>query len=147
MSQLGTGCEEVTTKPLVGIVGPCSAGKSVLARRLRAAGYEVREIRQEHSVTPTMWQRLTHPDVLIYLDVSMDVAAQREGLAAPSSWWVEEREFRLAHARQHCDFYLDTSALAPQEIFTLVREFLESWERRPTGGTKSENGTLGHSLL
>ena len=64
MSQLGTGCEEVTTKPLVGIVGPCSAGKSVLARRLRAAGYEVREIRQEHSVTPTMWQRLTHPDHL-----------------------------------------------------------------------------------
>ncbi len=115
--------------PLIGIVGPCSAGKSVLARQLRALGYVVREIRQEHSVTPTMWKRITNPDVLIYLDVRMDVAARREGLDAPSSWWVEEREFRLAHARQHCDFYLDTSELTPQEISVQVVDFLHSWEQ------------------
>lgn len=115
--------------PLIGIVGPCSAGKSVLARQLRALGYTVREIRQEHSVTPTMWKRITNPDILIYLDVSIDVAARREGLDTPSSWWIEEREFRLAHARQHCDFYLDTSELAPQEILAQVADFLQRWEQ------------------
>ena len=40
---------------LIGIVGPCSSGKSTLAKRLRVLGYEVREIRQEHSGEPTMW--------------------------------------------------------------------------------------------
>ncbi len=124
-------------KPLIGIVGPCSAGKSVLARQLRANGYVVREIRQEHSATPTMWQRITNPDILLYLDVSQEVAAQREGLAAPSSWWQEEREFRLAHARQHCDFYLDTSALSPEAIVHAVEGFLRAWEAEhsaPEGG-------------
>lgn len=116
-------------KPLIGIVGPCSAGKSVLARQLRAGGYQVREIRQEHSVTPTMWLLITHPDVLLYLDVSMEVAARREGLAEPSSWWREEREFRLAHARQHCDFYLDTSDLSPEAIFSQVNAFLQTWDQ------------------
>lgn len=116
------------TKPLIGIVGPCSAGKSVLARQLRAASYQVREIRQEHSVTPTMWQRISHPDVLLYLDVSPEIAAQREGLKAPSSWWQEEREFRLAHARQHCDFYIDTSHLTPAAILEAVLRFLQTWE-------------------
>lgn len=121
-------------KPLIGIVGPCSAGKSVLARQLRAAGYEVREIRQEHSVTPTMWQRVTHPDVLIYLDVSVDIAAEREGLAAPSSWWAEERQFRLSHAREHCDFYIDTSMLSPEAVLGQVRQFLLSWQPTLTSG-------------
>ena len=110
---------------LIGLVGPCSAGKSTLAKQLRAAGYRVKEIRQEHSGVPDMWLRITNPDLLIYLDVSMDVGAQREGLAAPSSWWVEEREFRLAHAREHCDLYVDTTGLTPGEVFDAVRVFLE----------------------
>jgi len=111
--------------PLIGVVGPCSAGKSVLARRLRARGYRVKEIRQEHSYVPDMWQRITNPALLIYLDVSMEEGARREGLAKPSSWWVEEREFRLAHARRHCDLYVDTTALTPDEVLEQVVVFLE----------------------
>ncbi len=135
-------------EPLIGIVGPCSAGKSVLARHLRAQGYAVREIRQEHSVTPTMWQRVTHPEILIYLDVSMEVAVQREGLAEPSSWWVEEREFRLAHARAHCDFYLDTSTLTPQAVLMQVCDFLHTWKEKRMADTWKD-GDLGdeHPLL
>ncbi|MFN2110733.1 MAG: hypothetical protein ACK2UI_13835 [Anaerolineae bacterium] len=113
-------------RQLIGIVGPCSSGKSTLARALRALGHHVKEIMQEHSSAPAMWQRITNPDVLIYLDVSMDVAAQREGLEQPSSWWVEEREFRLAHARAHCDLYIDTSALTPEEVLAQVLHFLNS---------------------
>ncbi|MEA3396448.1 MAG: hypothetical protein U9R05_03200 [Chloroflexota bacterium] len=110
---------------LIGIVGPCSSGKSVLARCLRARGHRVKEIRQEHSCVPDMWQRITQPALLIYLDVSMEEGARREGLAKPSSWWVEEREFRLAHARQHCDLYVDTTSLTPDEILEQVVAFLE----------------------
>lgn len=74
---------------------------------------------------PAMWQRLTHPDILIYLDVSMAEAARREGLDNPSPWWIEEREVRLAHARQHCDFYLDTTNLSPQEVINHILDYLE----------------------
>ena len=73
-----------------------------------------------------MWQRLTNPDVLVYLDVAPWTAARREGLAKPSSWWQEEREVRLIHARQHCDLYVDTTNLSPQEVFERVLAFLKT---------------------
>ncbi len=107
-------------EPLIGIVGPCSAGKSELARRLRGAGWRVKEIRQEHSGVPTMWQRITHPDFLIYLDVSVETAMAREHLSKPPAWWSEEREVRLRHAREHADLYLDTSAMTPEAVFRAV---------------------------
>ncbi|MGC9356926.1 MAG: hypothetical protein ACP5GX_03625 [Anaerolineae bacterium] len=110
---------------LLGVVGPCSSGKSELVRRLRQLGYRVREIRQEHSANPTMWLRITNPDLLIYLDVAQEEAARREGLSKPSSWWDEEREVRLAHARTHADLYVDTTALTPDEVLTCVLDFLE----------------------
>lgn len=115
----------------IGIVGPCSSGKSTLARVLRAQGYCVKEIMQEHCAAPMMWRRITNPDVLIYLDVSMDVAARREGLEAPSSWWVEEREVRLAHARANCDLYVDTSALTPEDVLAQVADYLQEGAEIP----------------
>ncbi len=120
---------------LVGIVGPCSSGKSTLARRLRADGYQVKEIRQEHSAVPDMWRRLTNPSILIYLDVSLEVGAAREGLTRPSSWWVDEREFRLAHAREHCDLYIDTSSLTPDEVYARARDVLGEWDSSPANGS------------
>ena len=116
---------------LVGIVGPCSAGKSTLARRLRADGYQVKEIRQEHSAVPDMWKRLTNPTLLIYLDVSMEVAAAREGLARPSSWWVDERVRRLAHAREHCDLYIDSTSLTPDAVYASAKAALDAWAANP----------------
>lgn len=109
---------------LIGVVGPCSAGKSTLVEALRGSGYQVKEIRQEHSAAPDMWQRITNPDVLIYLDVDMEVGARREGLAKPSSWWREERETRLAHARAHCDLYIDTSKLSVDEVIDVALRYL-----------------------
>ena len=109
---------------LIGIVGPCSSGKSTLAHRLRQQHYRVKETMQEHCSAPDMWQRITHPDVLVYLDVSEKVAAVREGLQAPSSWWQAEREVRLAHARAHCHLYIDTSDLTPDEVAARVIQHL-----------------------
>ncbi len=114
---------------LIGIVGPCSAGKSALARALRADGYTVKEIRQEHSGVPAMWKIITNPDVLIYLDVSKDEAARREHLDQPSSWWDEEREVRLVHAREHCNLYIDTTTLTPEEVAAQAKEFLKRHQK------------------
>ncbi|MGC9522182.1 MAG: hypothetical protein ACP5HG_09940 [Anaerolineae bacterium] len=114
---------------IIGVVGPCSSGKTTLVDRLREASYTVKEIMQEHAAAPDMWQRIGNPDVLIYLDVDPVVAAQREGLERPSSWWQAEREIRLAHARQHCDLYIDTTELTPREVYARARAFLERYEQ------------------
>ncbi|MGC9469713.1 MAG: hypothetical protein ACP5HS_14045 [Anaerolineae bacterium] len=115
---------------LVGVVGPCSSGKSTLVKRLRVEGYRAREIRQEHSAAPDMWRRLADPDYLIYLDVSMEEAAAREGLEKPSSWWPAERQVRLVHAREHCDLYINTTGLTPVEVYQRVSQFLRERLRR-----------------
>lgn len=111
-------------RPLrVGVVGPCTAGKSTLIHVLRDAGYEARHIAQEHSYVPDMWKRLTNPDVLVYLDVKFESAQKRRKI-----WWgaerLDEQAERLAHARTHCDFYLLTDPLTPQEVAEKVLNFL-----------------------
>jgi deoxyadenosine/deoxycytidine kinase len=111
--------------PLIGIVGPCGAGKSTLAANLSKLGYHARHIAQEHSYAPTMWQRITHPDVLIYLDVSYENTINRRTL----DWTVSEYQeqlFRLRHARQHADYHLDTNILDQIGVFQLVLSWLQS---------------------
>ena len=57
-------------KILIGVVGSCGAGKSTLIKGLEAQGYACRHIAQEHSYVKDMWRRITHPDLLIYLQAS-----------------------------------------------------------------------------
>ena len=59
------------------MVGPCASGKSMLAASLRELGYDARSAAQDHSYVPDMWQRINPPDVLIYLDVTLETAQQR----------------------------------------------------------------------
>ncbi len=115
----------VTSDLLIAIVGPCASGKSTLAKALRQAGYQVRQPAQEHSYVPAMWQRLTQPDLLIYLDVDYSASLQRRPHIDYGPERLAEQHQRLAHARQHCDLYLDTSPLTPQEIFQEVDIFLQ----------------------
>lgn len=109
--------------PLIGVVGPCASGKSLLVGALRAHGYNAREVAQEHSYVPTMWQRFTQPDLLVYLDVSWEVACQRRPTDAGADWWAELTR-RLHHARQHADLYIHTDGLTPQEVLDRVLAFL-----------------------
>lgn len=105
------------------IVGPCAAGKSTLATLLRQKGWPARQIAQEHSYVPTMWQQLSKPETLIYLDASFEVCSERKSL----HWNREEYEEqvrRLAHARAHCDFYLATDELSPHQVLEETLEFL-----------------------
>jgi len=110
--------------PLIGIVGPCGAGKSTLTANLIAQGYNTRHIAQEHSYAPAMWQRITNPDLLIYLDVSYENTIKRRSLD-----WTEgeyqEQLYRLRHARHHADFYLDTNPLDQTEVFQTVLVWLK----------------------
>jgi len=110
-------------RPLIAVVGPCASGKSLLVRNLRERGYNAREVVQEHSYVPTMWQRITQPDLLIYLDVTQEVAHRRRPTDAPKDWW-DRLAHRLRHARQHADLYISTDELAPQEILDRTLAFL-----------------------
>ena len=107
---------------LIGLVGPCSAGKSTLIGRLKVLGYSCRHIAQEHSYVPDMWLRLVNPIVLIYLDVSYSVSMDRRPLNLTSKEF-EEQKNRLSHAFQNADLYLHTDELTPDEVQALVMNF------------------------
>jgi thymidylate kinase len=107
----------------IAVVGPCSAGKSLLVAELRRQGYEARQPAQEHSYVADMWRRLRQPDLLIYLDVDYAAAQARRPTTTTPQRLAEQR-VRLSHARQHCDFYLDTSGMTVDEVKTAVLDFL-----------------------
>lgn len=109
----------MTTKESVriAIVGPCSSGKSTLRHALHAAGYrDVRNPAQEHSGVPDMWQRMSRPDVLIYLDIDYPTTLERRPNNDLGPERIERQQARLAHARTHADVYIDTVGLTPEEI-------------------------------
>jgi CheY-like chemotaxis protein len=118
-------------RPLIGVVGPCTAGKSLLVQALRERGYNAREVAQEHSYVPEMWQLITQPDLLIYLDVTWEVARQRRRIDTTAAWW-DELARRLRHARQHADLHINTDELTPQEVLESALVFLTG-EREPAG--------------
>jgi hypothetical protein len=109
--------------PLIAVTGPCASGKSILVQALRARGHNARQVLQEHSYVPTMWQRITQPDLLIYLDVSWEVAQHRRPTDASVEWW-DELGRRLRHARQHADLYILTDELTPSDVLQEALAFL-----------------------
>ena len=108
------------------VVGPCGSGKTTLARRLRALGYEASSAAQDHSYVPDMWQRLNPPDVLIYLDVGLEEAGHRGRIGF--GWdqaYLDLQKSRLWHAREHCDLYLPTDGMSEDDIAARVASWLE----------------------
>ena len=72
-----------------------------------------------------MWQRLTNPDILIYLSVSYEKTLERRKL----NWNRHEYQVqldRLAHARENCDHIIDTDDLSPDEVLQAVQELIIS---------------------
>ncbi|MDD5369601.1 MAG: hypothetical protein PHQ40_10975 [Anaerolineaceae bacterium] len=108
---------------VIGVVGPCASGKSTLIANLKKSGILARHIAQEHSYVADMWQRISHPDVLIFLDVSYSLSKERRSLDwSPADY--SEQQHRLRHARQHADLYIDTDPLCPEEVIQTVLWFL-----------------------
>ncbi len=114
---------------LIGVVGPCGAGKSSLVAGLVAKGFMVRHIAQEHSYVPDMWKRLTNPDILIYLDVSYENTILRRKLDWTSDEFAEQQR-RLRHARQHADLYLDTNPMTAEEVRESALVFIASFDMK-----------------
>ncbi len=107
----------------IGIVGPCGAGKSTLAAGLKKHGYDVRHIAQEHSYVATMWRKITNPEILIFLDVSFELARVRRQLDWTEAEYAEQL-YRLRDARQNADLYIDTNPLTPAQVLNQVLQFL-----------------------
>jgi deoxyadenosine/deoxycytidine kinase len=116
--------DTTTRKLLIGIVGPCGAGKTSLAERLSPYYSSVRAIAQEHSYVPYMWRRLTNPDILIYLNASYPVTIQRRKLNWTEAEYKIELE-RLAHARQHADIIIETDSLDLEGVAKTATQELE----------------------
>ncbi len=112
-----------STKPLVGVVGPCKSGKSTLVRGLQQAGFNAHQIAQEHSFAPSMWQQIDPPDVLIYLHCGYETTVARGLSWLPQEY--EEQQPRLSHARANANLEIVTDEIKPKEVLEKVALFLK----------------------
>ena len=104
---------------IIAIVGPCASGKSTLARGLAEQGIRARQVVQEHSFVPEMWQVIAQPDLLVYLDASFQTCSQRKKL----NWRqrdYDEQNLRLAHAKINCDLLIQTDGQSEANILEQV---------------------------
>jgi len=72
---------------------------------------------------PAMWQRITKPDLLVFLDASYETCTMRRKL----TWDLREYEEqlrRLGHASAHADLHVDTEKLTPDEVVQAVLDGL-----------------------
>jgi deoxyadenosine/deoxycytidine kinase len=109
---------------VIGIVGPCAAGKSTLIAELKRSGFNARQIAQEHSYVPDMWRRITNPDILIFLEVSYSNTVFRRKLDWTKDEYIEQLN-RLNHAYTHANIIVDTNNLTPKEVLIKVIKLLE----------------------
>lgn len=95
---------------------------------LAERGFVARQIAQEHSYVPNMWQVITKPDILIYLDASFETCTERKGFHWTMGEYQEQLK-RLKHARQNCQIRVDTTDLDQQAVVRSVTEQLQKLGR------------------
>lgn len=110
--------------PLIKVVGISAGGKSTLVKRLREAGYNSQPVSQEHSSIPDLWTQFEKPDILLYVDISLE----EQRIRRPDVTWSEKNwqieASRLSHARDHADLIINTTGSSPEEVFTIALTFL-----------------------
>lgn len=74
---------------------------------------------------PDMWQRITHPDFLIYLQVSYANTLRRRRLNWTEAEYAEQLH-RLRHARANADLVVETDPLTEQGVLDFVLQALRS---------------------
>lgn len=93
--------------PRIAIVGHCAAGKSTVVNRLVERGLDAYAVAQEHSIVHDLWEH-QQPDVLVFLDVSLDELRRRKVNPNWPEWIFDAQNQRLEHAREHADIVIDT---------------------------------------
>jgi chloramphenicol 3-O-phosphotransferase len=71
-----------------------------------------------------MWQRISHPDILIYLHASFATCTDRRRLSWRQADYAEQLQ-RLAHARLHADLVIETDTVTRDEVAARAIRFLE----------------------
>jgi hypothetical protein len=77
-----------------------------------------------------MWQRLTNPDILIYLDASYAITLVRRNLNWTLQEYAQQVE-RLAHARANADILVETDDLTPEQVCQEVQKRILALTSRP----------------
>ena len=112
--------------PLIKVVGISASGKSTLVTALRSAGWNARPVSQEHSDVPDLWKQFGFPQILIFLDNSLE--GQR--LRRPDVEWSDanlaQERARLQLAYEHADLRINTTHLTAQQVGELVSAFLRT---------------------
>ena len=97
-----------------------------LNEELKEKGYSnVRQIAQEHSYVPDMWKVVSHPDVLVYLDVSYENSMRRR----KQNWNYHDYQIqlgRLNNALNNADLYIDTNDLSVEQVLEKVIKYLRN---------------------
>ncbi len=70
-----------------------------------------------------MWQRIAHPDLLIFLDASFPVCTERRKLNWTEADFAEQGR-RLSHARQHANLIIETDRVTISQVLDCALEFL-----------------------
>lgn len=94
---------------------------------LERRGFRCRHIAQEHSHVQAMWQIITKPDLLIYLNSSFAISTARRKLDWREKDY-EEQLRRLAHAREHANIIIETDTLTADEVLQKVLDSLITLE-------------------
>ena len=118
--------DEPPSKLLIGVVGPCGSGKSTLIAGLVKYSYTCRHIAQEHSYVQAMWQIITKPDLLIYLDASFPISTARRKLDWREKDYAEQLR-RLTHAREHANFTIDTDDMTPEQVLQRALDYIKEY--------------------
>lgn len=113
------------TQKKIGVVGPCGAGKTSLTNQLRANGYHVTHIAQEHSYVPDMWKKIARPDLLVYLDVSYENAIKRKQLDMTKKEFIDQQK-RLKHASQHADLIINTDNISVDNVYEIALKYIKT---------------------
>ncbi len=112
--------------PLIKVVGISASGKSTLVTALRAAGWNARPVSQEHSDVSDLWKQFGFPQILIYLDNSLEGQRARRPDVEWSAANLAQERARLQHAYEHADLRINTANLTAQQVSDMVMAFLRA---------------------